>query len=491
MELPDKQMLIVSIGRFKMERVVVSERKRILIFINIVISCIASSLLATALTTAMLPITEDLNVPVTTGQWLTSGYSLVMAIVMPLSAFMITRFRTKRLYAGAILLFVIGLAVSGFAVNFPMMMVGRVLQASGGGMLTSMAQVIILSIFPAEKKGTAMGWYGLSIGAAPVIAPTLAGILVDTVGWRMIFFLAMIIMIVSFIYCLFVMADVLDTEKKKFDISSFIMSALAFGGITLGIGNIGTYSVRSVMVLLPLIIGIVFAAVFSTRQLHLEKPFLDVRILKNRDYAVSVIGSMLLYLNVYGGTVILPLYVQQALGESATLAGLITLPGSLVSAVISPFVGRIYDKVGMRVLFLAGAVGLIISNGLMIPITVNTGLWVALVLNIVRNAATACMLMPLVTWGASTVSLDMTSHATALLTSLRTIAGSLGTAIFVAVMTIGAANYGGDASAVPSPSEMHGVNMAFLGMLISDIFLLLLAFWGTRKKRPKEQESVE
>ncbi len=466
-----------------MEKTVVSDRKRTLIFINIVISCIASSLLATALTTAMLPITEDLNVPVTTGQWLTSGYSLVMAIVMPLSAFLITRFRTKRLYASAILIFVIGLAVSGLSVNFTMMMVGRVLQASGGGMLTSMAQVIILSIFPAEKKGTAMGWYGLSIGAAPVIAPTLAGLLVDTVGWRMIFFLAMFIMIVSFIYCLFVMADVLDTEKKKFDISSFIMSALAFGGITLGIGNIGTYNALSVMVLLPLVIGIVFAAVFSVRQLHLDKPFLDVRILKNRDYAVSVIGSMLLYLNVYGGTVILPLYVQQALGESATLAGLITLPGSLVSAVISPFVGRIYDKLGMRVLFLAGAIGLILSNGLMIPITVNTGIWVALVLNIVRNAATACMLMPLVTWGASTVSLEMTSHATALLTSLRTIAGSLGTAIFVAVMTISAANFGGNADAVPSPSYMHGVNMAFLGMLISDIFLLILALWGTRKKR--------
>ncbi len=465
-----------------MEKTVVSDRKRTLIFINIVISCVASSLLATALTTAMLPITQDLNVPVTTGQWLTSGYSLVMAIVMPLSAFLITRFPTKRLYATAIAIFIVGLAVSGLAISFPMMMVGRVLQASGGGMLTSMAQVIILSIFPAERKGTAMGWYGLSIGAAPVIAPTLAGILVDTIGWRMIFFLSMFIMIASFVYCLFVMDNVLDTEKKKFDISSFILSALAFGGITLGIGNIGTYSAKSAMVLIPLVVGIVFAAFFSVRQLHLDKPFLDVRILKNRDYAVSVLGSMLLYLNVYGGTVILPLYVQQALGQTATLAGLITLPGSLASAVISPFVGRIYDKVGMRVLFLVGAVGLMISNGLMIPVTVNTGLWVALVLNIIRNAATACMLMPLVTWGASTVSLEKTSHATALLTSLRTIAGSLGTAIFVAVMTIAAANYGTDA-AVPSPAAMHGVNMAFLGMLLSDLVLLFLALWGTRKKR--------
>ncbi len=470
-----------------MEQVAVSDRKRKLIFVNIVISCIASSLLATALTTAMLPITTDLNVPVTTGQWLTSGYSLVMAIVMPLSAFLITRFPTKRLYASAILIFIIGLLISGLAFNFPMMMVGRVFQASGGGMLTSMAQVIILSIFPAEKKGTAMGWYGLSIGAAPVIAPTLAGILVDTVGWRMIFFLVLIIMAISFVYCLLVFENVLGTEKKKFDISSFIFSALAFGGITLGIGNIGTYGVMSVMVLLPLIVGIVFAAVFSTRQVHMDKPFLDVRILKNRDYAVSVIGSMLLYLNVYGGTVILPLYVQQTLGMSATLAGLITLPGSLASIIVSPFAGRIYDKLGMRFLFVIGSVGLIVSNGLMIPININTGLWVALVLNIIRNASVACMMMPLVTWGASTVSLEKTSHATALLTSLRTIAGSLGTAIFVAVMTIAAANSSVRLEA--SEASMHGVSMAFLGMLISDVVMLALAVWSTSKKRPPAGET--
>ncbi len=472
-----------------MDKVIVTDRKRKLIFVNIVISCIASSLLATALTTAMLPITTDLNVPVTTGQWLTSGYSLVMAIVMPLSAFLITRFPTKRLYSSAILIFIIGLAISGFSINFPMMMVGRVFQASGGGMLTSMAQVIILSIFPPEKKGTAMGWYGLSIGAAPVIAPTLAGLLVDTVGWRMIFFLALIILAVSFVYCLLVFENVLDTEKKKFDISSFVMSALAFGGITLGIGNIGTYGVASVMVLVPLIIGIVFAAVFSTRQIHMDKPFLDVKILKNRDYAVSVIGSMILYLNVYGATVILPLYVQQTLGQSATMAGLITLPGSLASVIVSPFVGRIYDKVGMRLLFIVGAAGLIVSNGLMIPLTVQTGLWVSCVLNVIRNASVACMLMPLVTWGASTVSLAKTSHATALLTSLRTIAGSLGTAIFVAVMTITSEN--SMVRMEVSQASMRGVSMAFLGMLISDVILLVLALWGTKKKRPQADVAAE
>ncbi len=464
-----------------MAQTMVSNKKRNLIFVNIVISCIASSLLATALSTAILPISTDLNISVTTGQWLTSGYSLVMAIIMPLSAFLINRFPTRKLYSTAIAIFLFGSLVCGFSVNFSMMMVGRVLQACGGGMLTAMAQVIILTIFPAERKGSAMGWYGLAIGAAPVIAPTLGGLIVDTIGWRMIFFISFGIMLISFIYCLLVFENVLDTQKKKFDVVSFIMSALAFGGITLGIGNFGTYGLMSVQVFLPLIVGIVFAVIFSVRQFHLEVPFLALGILKNRDYAISVIGSMLLYFNVYGAIMILPLYVQEALGMSATIAGLITLPGSLASVIISPFAGRLYDKVGMRILFIGGSILLAVANGAMMFVGLSIGLWVAVVLNIIRNLATGSLLMPLVTWGASTVRTEMTSHATALLTSLRTIAGSLGTAVFVAIMTMvsnnSALQLGGN------QASMHGVNMAFVGMFISDLVFIVLAVWGTSKKK--------
>ncbi len=466
---------------------VLPSRRRILIFINIVISCIASSMLATALSTALLPISEDLGISVTTGQWMTSGYSLVMAVIMPLTAWLINRFPTRRLYCTAILIFIVGLACCGLATNFGMMMVGRVITATGGGMLTSMAQVITLTIFPPEQKGTAMGFYGLAIGAAPVIAPTLAGLLVDSIGWRWIFFISMGIMIISLIYALLVFTDVLDTRKSRFDITSFVFSALAFGGITLGIGNIGSSSFVSVAVLVPLIIGIAAAAVFSVRQLHQDTPFLDLRILRDRRYTVSVIGSMLLYFNVYGGTVILPLYVQDTLGLSATTAGLVALPGSLASAIVSPFAGRIYDRVGMRPLFIGGSVCLAVSNGLMCFVNLDTGLWAATVLNILRNVATAAMLMTLVTWGATTVSTEKTSHATALLTSLRTVGGSLGTAVFVAIMSSVSAGAALRVSA--DQASMEGVNMAFLGMLISDLVLIALSVFGTI--RPKSERTPE
>lgn len=462
-----------------MSKIVLTEKKRMLIFVNVVISCIACSMLATALSTALPPIVRDMNISVTTGQWLTSGYSLMMAITMPLTAFLVNRFPTKRLYCTAIMIFSIGLVICAVAPSFPLMMIGRLLQAAGNGMLTSMAQVITLTIFPAEKRGTAMGWYGMSVGAAPIIAPTIAGIMVDLVGWRMIFIASLVIMIIAFIYAIIVFEDVLDNEKKKFDVISFVMSALAFGGVTLGIGNIGSCGFTDIQVILPLIIGIIGSGLFVYRQLHMDEPFLELRTLSNKDYAVSVIGSMLLYFIMMGSSIVLPLYSQQTLGLSATISALMMLPGSALSAVISPYAGKIYDKIGIRSLFISGSVGLIISNALMIFINADMSVWIAAVINIVRNVSITCLMMPLVTWGASTVEKELTAHATALLTSLRTIAGAIGSAVFVAIMTMVADNslekYGANAS-------MHGVNMTFLAMTITGIILILLALLGTSRK---------
>lgn len=465
-----------------MSNTVITKRKRTLIFINIVFACVATSMLATALTTALPGMIQDFGISVTTGQWLTSGYSLAMGIMMPLTAFLITRFPTRRLYLTAIVGFIIGLMLCIIAPNFAVLMCGRVLQACGNGILMSMAQVIILTIYPDEEKGTAMGWYGLSAGAAPVIAPTLAGILVDSFGWKMIFYAAAAIMVISLIFAIFTIDDVLDTEKKKFDILSFVISAVAFGGITLGIGNLGSYPFMSVQVLLLLVVGIITAVIFVYRQLHLDDPFLELRILKNKDYALSVIGSMLLYFVMMGSSVILPLYVQSIMGYSATISGLVAFPGSLVMAIVSPFAGKIYDKLGMRVLFIAGAACMVLSNIGMVLINMNTPLWLPAFYNAVRCVSIGCLMMPIVTWGTSGISKKSTAHATALLTSLRTISGAIGSAVFVAIMTVVAdysqASYGNNA-------QIHGLNMTFLAMAFASTVLLLIAVFGVSKNKKK------
>lgn len=465
-----------------------NDKQKLLIFINLMITGIATSMLATAMTTALPPVVEYFEISMTTGQWMTSGYSLAMGIVMPLTAFLVKKVPTKRLYISGIVCFIIGELACILAPGFGVMMVGRVLQAIGNGVLTSMGQVIILSMYPAEKKGTMMGWYGLAATAAPIIAPTIAGVLVDTVGWKYIFIYTMMIMLISLVMSAINFSDVLELQDVTFDVASFALSIVAFGGITLGIGNIGSYGMISLLAGLPLIIGIVGAVLFVVRQLKLDKAFLDIRILKKKEYTLAVISSMLLYLVMMGGSVLMPLYVQTVLGYSAVTSALVTLPGSVATALINPLAGRIYDKMGIKKLFVAGSVCLLISNAGMYFVTLSTPLIVSAVFNVIRNVSIGCLMMPLLTWGTSQVRSEKVADASTLLTSLRTVAGSIGSAVFVAIMSVVAASseatYGNAAS-------MHGVNIAFVSMSISTLMMLGIALFGVKGKRLPEKACMK
>ncbi len=457
-----------------------TDRKRFLIFTNILVSTIASSMLSTAMTTALPPISQDLSISVSTGQWLTSGYSLAMGIIMPLTAFLIRRLPTKRLYLGGIFTFIAGLIISLLSNSFPVMMTGRVFQACGNGILMAIAQVVILSIYPEEKKGTIMGWYGLASGAAPVIAPTLAGVLVDLINWRAIFGLALAVMLISFLIACLVFEDVLETENKKFDFISFLLSVFAFGGVTLGVGNITTYGIANPGTLLPLFLGIITSVIFSWRQFSIQEPFLDLAILKNPSYGLSVIGSMLLYFIMMGSSVIMPLYVQSVMGRSATVSGLVTLPGSLAMAIVSPFAGKIFDKLGMKALFVTGSAFLIISNLGMFFITLHTPIYIAAIYNVIRCIAIGCLMMPLITWGTFHVDISLVADASALLVSLRTIAGAIGSAVFVGIMTLVAQRSSGTYG---DKALLHGLNIAFLCMTAGAVILFGIAVFFVKGKK--------
>lgn len=369
-----------------------SSGRRTMIFLCLVVSGIASSILSTAMTTALPNVVEYFGISTSIGQWITSGYSLAMGMIMPLTAFLITKFPTKKLYLTGIAAFIIGLLISIFAGNFGLMMAGRVIQACGNGILMTAAQVIILTVYPVEKKGTMMGTYGLTTTAAPVVAPTIAGLMIDAFGWKSIFWVALVIMAVSFVISSIVFDDVLELQDKKFDVISFVESIVAFGGITLGIGNISSFGLISIEGGLPLVAGAIVCVFFIVRQCTLEKPFLDVRILANWKYAVSVIASMVLYLVMMGSSV----------------------------------------------------------------------------------------MMPLLTWGTSNVHPTKMADASSLLTSLRTIAGSIGSAVFVGIMTVvstaSAEVYGDNAM-------MHGMNVSFLWMTAGAVVLLLISIFAVREKK--------
>lgn len=455
----------------------ITDKKRTLIFINMIISGIATSMLATAMTTALPDIVEYFGVSTAIGQWTTSGYSLAMGMVMPLTAFLITRFPTKKLYMAGSGCFVAGLLLSIFGGSFGIMMAGRVLQACGNGILLASAQVVILTVYPAEKKGTMMGTYGLATTAAPTIAPTVAGLMIDAFGWKSIFYVVMVIMIISLVMSGIVFENVLEIQDKKFDVISFAESILAFGGITLGIGNISSFGLFSVQSGLLLLIGGITCAFFIIRQCRLEKPFLNVKILSNRNYSVSVIASMVLYLVMMGSSVMMPLYVQSVMGYSAVVSGLVTLPGSVATAVVSPLAGRLYDKMGIKKIFVAGAAALVVSNMGMFFVRMDTSLGIAVVLNVIRNLSIGSLMMPLLTWGTSSVNPKKVADASSLLTSFRTIAGSIGSAVFVGIMTTVGAN---SVAAYGDSALMHGMNMSFFWMAAGALVLLIISVFAVK-----------
>lgn len=465
---------------------VITKKSRNMIFAVLMVSSIIGALLQTSLTTALPVIMNDLEVSATTAQWLTSAYSLAMGIMVPATAFLLRRFKTKYLFLAGMGMYIIGLLFSATAAMFPMLLLGRIVQAFGNGLLLSMTQVVILTIYPVEKRGTVMGVYGLAVGAAPVLAPTLTGIVIDLFNWRIIFWFALVIVILDIIFASFAMKNVLENEKQQFDMSSMLLSAIGFFGLLLGLGNLGTNKFFSAHIALPLLLGIVILIAFVIRQLHLESPFLELRTFKNKEFRLSVIMSMLLYAVMIASSTLFPIYIQTVHGLSATLSGLIMMPGSLAMAIISPFAGRIYDKYGIRRLAVIGSAFMAISCLGISFVSEQTSIIYLVFVYIARLIAISCIMMPIVTWGMSTLDGKYTSHGTALLTSLRTISGSIGSAVFVAVMTYVTKSTSSSATVIANAS---GIDAAFISISVVALLQLAIAviFVGKSEKPKKKR----
>jgi EmrB/QacA subfamily drug resistance transporter len=449
------------------------------IFIVLLIASIIGSLIHTSLNVALPSIMQDLHVSATTGQWLTSAYSLVVGIMVPATAYLIRCFPIKKLFLTSMIIFTFGLLIDGITRNFSILLLGRILQAVGNGVILSLTQVVILTIFPAEKRGSMMGLYGLATTAAPVISPTISGIIIDSLGWNSIFIGCAIFSILDDLFAVKVLENVLKTEKQHFDYISMLLCSVGFSGLLFGLGNLGIKTFFSIYVFAPIIIGILSLALFINKQLCLEEPLLDLRIFKNKEFCFAVILGMIMYTIMMAGTTLIPIYIQTLRGFSATISGLITMPGSLGLAAINLLAGRIYDKIGIRKLAVYGSGILFISSICMSFLTGNTNLYYISLICILRLIAIGLLMMPITTWGLSTIKLDRIAHGTALITSLRTIAGSIGSAVFVSIMIIATEHFKAESSAI---AEFQGINIAFLILSIIALVEFILSIWLTTRR---------
>ncbi len=436
---------------------VMSNASKNALFATLCSSCVVLALLSTALNTALPAIGAGLGVPSQTAQWLVSGYALALAVSMPATGFAVSRFASRPLYVVALMIFVLCSLCCALSPSFALVMVARVGQAAANALISNLTQVAILSMYSKEQRGTRMGWFGLSVGVAPVIAPALGGIVVDALGWRVLFVIVTAAGAACLAAALAFMRNVLPTKHASLDAPSFGLSIVLFGGLAIGLGQFASGGLVDIATLAPLLCGAAAAAVFVPRQVHAPEPFLNLRLLGNRRFARSVIASAALYAVMMGGAAVLPVYLQQDLGCSASVAGAVVLPAALLMALVNPLAGSAFDRRGMHSVAVVGALLLLVGCGGMCFSGLGASVPAVAVLAVLRYVGIGLVQMPLVTWGNAAVDNKDMSQATALLTSFRNIAGALGVAVFIGVL------------------GTSGIAVAFAGMAVLSLLVLVAA----------------
>lgn len=429
----------------------------------------------TLLTPALPTIMRDLQVDATTVQWLTSGYSLVEAVVIPLSAFLMGRFSTRRLFTCGLAIFAVGSLLGACAPVFWVLLLGRLLQACCTGMLLPMATSLILLVFPKEKRGSAMGMVGLIIGFAPAVGPVLAGLLIDGIGWRALFVLVAILTAIIIVCGLKLLYNYEGFARTHCDVLSIVFSSVGMVCFLYGL-SICTSSDTLIVPLALILIGAVFIALFVRRQFRLEQPMLNIGILKTKNYRVTVIVVAIIQAGFLGMQVILPLYIQGTRGYSATMSGLALLPGALVGALATMVAGKLFDKFGVRkvvipggIIALVGAVGLTLFD-------MDTMFLFVMLVYLVLSVGLQAVMTPMNTWGVNSLDNSVVQHAQSLSNTINQVAGSFGTVLLVSLSAWGTSL----APAVASPAEatFAGYHWAFCasGILFVIFFMVVLLF---------------
>ncbi|USS93514.1 multidrug efflux MFS transporter [Fructilactobacillus ixorae] len=403
----------------------------LILLVGAFVAVLNQTILGTAFPTLM----QAFHVSTSTVQWLTTGFMMVNGILIPVSAWLTGRMNTKWLYLGAMLIFEIGTILAAFAPTFSVLFIARLIQAVGVGVIMPLMQTILLSIFPANERGAALGMGGIVIGLAPAIGPTLSGWIIDNYSWRLIFELLIPIAAFVLIAGLFFIKPVLPTHKSKLDYISLILSTIGFGFALYGFSSVGNDGWGSPMVIWSLLIGAFFIAIFVWRQLHLKNPFLDLRVLKSFEFSVSTSLASIAFMAMIGVEMVLPLYLQIVKGMTAFHSGLTLLGGALMMGLMSPITGILFDKFGARRLAICGLFLLSVGTFPFIFLTEDTSNAYITVLYGVRMFGIAMVMMPVTTSGMNALPVQMMGHGTAVNNTIRQICGSIATAVMVSILS--------------------------------------------------------
>ena len=440
----------------------------------------------TLLSPAFPSIMADLQVDATTVQWLTSAYSLVEAIVIPLSAYLVGRFPTRKLFIAGVSVFAIGSLLAAFAPFFGVLLLGRIFQAASTGVVMPMVFTVILLVFPREKRGSAMGIVSLVIGFAPAVGPSVSGLLVESIGWRSLFVLVAILAVVIVIAATIFLKSYGEFEPTSFDKPSVALCSLGLLGLLYGLATITSSSNIAVPVAL-IVVGAILLVLFVRRQLSLEVPLLKVDVLKSHRYAIVVALVALLQAALVGTGVLLPIYLQNLLGVSALETGLIMLPGAVLGAIMGFFAGRLFDRFGARRVAIPGALVSAIGGCGLVGFQLDSPIPYIIVIYTCLGVGMQALVTPLNTWGINSLDNRVIQHANALQNTLNQVGASLGTAILVSLSATSTFLF----PEMPALEQaMAGDRIAFVFTAFIMVVMLLVIVFKVKdgKKEPSAAE---
>jgi DHA2 family lincomycin resistance protein-like MFS transporter len=432
----------------------------------------------------------DLGITALAAQWLTTAFMLTMAVIIPITGFLLRRFTTRTMFVAAMGLFSLGTLIALLSPGFPMLLAARVVQASGTAIMMPLLMTTIMTVVPPGIRGRMMGRVSIVISLAPAIGPTMAGAVLQNLGWRWIFAIVLPIALVALAVGARWIHNLGETTRAPIDVLSVILSALGFGGVVYGLSQLGggghgtgaeaeaAQSLSTTSLVIALTVGVISLGLFGWRQVLLQRKddaLLDLRVFRSANFSLSIGQMVIMSMAFFGAITILPLYLQRVLEVSPLTTGLIVLPGALAMGLAGPWIGRIYDRWGTRILLVPGAVITTAMLWFYTTYTPATPVWVIAVAHTVLSIGLALSFTPLFTASLASLQPKFYSYGSAVVGTVQQVAGAAGIALMFGVMSA-ASGSALDSGADALAAEAAGTHAAFLIAAILSLPLLVGAF---------------
>jgi len=414
-----------------------------LLMVSTFIVLLNEMLLGVALPTLIV----DFGITPSTGQWVTTGYLLTLAVLIPATGYVMRRFHLRTIFLGALSLFTVGTAIAALAPAIEVLLAGRIVQAAGTAVFMPLLMTTTMRLVPAGRRGHTMALVTGLTAVAPAVGPAVSGVVLSQLNWRWLFILVLPITLAALALGAMKLRNITTPEQATLDILSLVLSAVGFGSLVYGLASIGE-SVSGhapIPPYLPITVGLAGIAAFVYRQVVLQRhrdAFLDMRIFGTRSFTVPLLVMVIVALNGFGTLIVLPLVLTHVVGLSTFAIGLFLVPGGVLIAIVSGLGGRVYDRFGPRPLAIPGAVVWTASLWFLSQMNGDTSVVTILMAYLVLSASQALMWAPMTTTALASLRADLYPHGTAAFTTIQQLAGAAGGAVLISAYTIGAKDAG-------------------------------------------------